>query len=218
MTRNFSILLIHLFFILTTNALASGVSTRVSCYLSKIDQDYPHGAIPVIGIVEFSENEIKVPVQFYGGQQETWQSSLSPDKHGPLSGNHFWGIQIGYSDDKKINRIKVQFEPPENIGLPNEEATYLADFYCNSYIGNQSLNHTDALKIAREYIEEKFHQGIIEKESIRIRSTQEGCNDVSFYTQKTDQCLPEGNYAGLYVHFLICEGKVKKENYFCDDY
>ena len=127
----FKLILILIIFNKETILHAAQEIENVRCSLSSIEQGYPDDWIPAVGIIEFSTREIKVPVQFFGYAQETWKSALTKTNDGTLAGEHFWNIQYTRTKEGKIDYLSFEFENPLNLGLPNEETSYLATAYCN---------------------------------------------------------------------------------------
>lgn len=210
--------LILLFMVLPiTNIFAVQLDEKVSCYLSKIDQEYPHDAIPAVGVIEFSIRKIKVPVQFFGNVSTIWESPLKVATNGTFAGDHFWNIQIFRSENGKIDRIFFEFENPDNLGLPNEESTYSAEAYCSDFDGKQTLSEGTARNLIKEYSQRQFPIISIEFKSLKI-IPEDGCNRVLAFSNNTKVCSQSQEYAGTVVSIKVCDDQIVQSGFYCDDY
>lgn len=200
------------------NALVIPTNDKVSCYLTKIDQGYPHDSIPAIGVVEFSTAKIKVPVQYFGQTPTIWESSLTTTTGGTLKGGHFWNIQIIPSGSEKMYRLSLEFENPTNVGLINEESIYSAEFECGEFNGRQLLSENMAMDLIKEYSQKKFPNLSLEFESLRVTPEKDGCNQVIAFSKNTKICSPAEKFAGTFVSIKVCDEKIVKSGFHCDDY
>ncbi|NUN05858.1 MAG: hypothetical protein HUU57_08850 [Bdellovibrio sp.] len=216
MKRMMKISLLLLAVLQTSTALAVSSKEKVSCYLTKIDQGYPNDSIPAVGVVEFSLQKIKVPVQFFGHEPKIWEANLKVGKAGTLEGGHFWNIQVFRNDEQKIVRMTMTFEPPSNMGLPNEESTYDADFQCGEFIGRELLSEDQARRLLDEY-SVKFSMPGVVFNTVQIHPQADGCNEVTGYTSDRRMCAA-GDYAGAVVSIKVCDEKVVRSGFYCNDY
>ena len=203
MARMMKISLLMLLALQANAALAVSSNEKVSCYLSKIDQDYPHDSIPAVGTVEFSTRKIKVPVQFFGEAPVIWEADLKASADGTLSGKNFWGVKVIRDANQKIERMSMRFEKPTNQGLVNEESVYDAEFYCSEFTGRELLSQVMAEKLLNEHARNKFAIPGLVFESLRVIPENDGCNEVRGVTRNKNICLA-GDYAGAVVSIKVC--------------
>ena len=217
MARMMKISLLMLLVLQANAALAVSSHEKVSCYLSKIDQGYPLDSIPAVGTVEFSTRKIKMPVQFFGGSPVIWEADLKVNAEGTFSGGHFWGIKVFRDANQKINRLSLTFESPANQGLPNEESVYDAEFYCSEFDGRELLSDETAKNLLKEHARKKFAIPDLVFDSLKVNPENDGCNEVRAVTSNRSIC-PAGDYAGAVVSIKVCDEKIVRSGFYCEDY